>query len=498
MPKRLKLRNIRYLCLLCMGLLAAGTAQGQSIEAEGTAIITTTVGAAKRMAMQDAIRQALIQANTQVSTTTVVNSQGVVSDNVRYSSRGSVTNVVVVDEWTDESNYYVRIRPEAQEPEMTVPASSRSGVGRQTTNQMTEEAVNAPTYTVRIRAEVPGPEVIGGGTLPVANRRSGISGGRTGIRRQSAARSGIYAVNAPTRVTLRSGDPGTATAPPVNSFSAEAAAHYRRKLAVTQFHVLDRAHITDLPNIEVGLARELKRRLDATGNVRTVDASQYLVPLNGDEMVSQRRILGALPPARDAGQMATEFAESLSVQYVVSGVIRDMSVTKHLLGAKVRHLEIDLVMHDGITGAEVARHRVNESVPDGGLLDFKTSAPVLNDKFYASPFGNKVNRALDRLVSLLSSDLTHQPFTARVIRTEGSKVFFDAGGLANVKVGDFLNTYQLEPSTVKDLAGQRSLGFQETPTTGMVVTQVQRLFSVGELESETARLSPGDVIRFDP
>lgn len=495
MPMRLKLRNIRYLCLLCMGLLAAGSVQGQSIEAEGTATITGTVAAAKRMAMQDAIRQALIQANTQVSTTTVVNSQGVVTDNVRYSSSGRVTNVVVVDEWTDESNYYVRVRPEVPESEMMIPATSgRSGARRQTSAEMAEGAVNAATYTVRIRAEVPGsgPE-IANNSAPVTSRRSGI-------RRQMPAHMGGHAlaVSAPTRVTLRSGDPGRATAPPVNSYATEAAAHYRRKLAITQFHVLDRTHIADLPNIEVGISRELKRRLDATGNVRTVDASQYLVPLSGDEMVSQRRILGALPPARDAGQMATEFAESLSVQYVVSGVIRDMSITKHLLGAKVRHLEIDLVMHDGITGAEVARHRVNESVPDAGIMDFKTSAPVLNDKFYASPFGRKVNRALDRLVSLLSSDLTNQPFTARVIRSEGSKVFFDAGGLANVKVGDVLNTYQLDPSTIKDLAGQRSLGFQETPTTGMVVTQVQRLFSVGELNSETARLSPGDVIRFDP
>ncbi len=208
---------------------------------------------------------------------------------------------------------------------------------------------------------------------------------------------------------------------------------YRRTVAVTQFHVSDRTHITDLPNIEVEISRELKRRLDVDGRVRTVDASQYLLPLGDDGVVSQRRILGALPPAKEVGQLATEFAESLGVQFVVSGVIRDMGITKHMLGARVRHLELDIIVHDGITGAEVARHRLNESVVDAGLFEFPTTAPVLNDKFYASPFGQGVNRVLNKLVNMLAGDLNNQLFTARVIRAEGKQVFFDAGGVANVK-----------------------------------------------------------------
>ena len=146
----------------------------------------------------------------------------------------------------------------------------------------------------------------------------------------------------------------------------------------------------------------------------------------------------------------------------------------------------------------MARHRLNESVVDAGLFEFPTTSPVLNDKFYASAFGQSVHRVLNKLVSMLAGDLNNQLFTARVIRTEGKQVFFDAGGVANVKVGDVLNTFQLSQSSVNDLPGQRSLGFSEKPTAILVVTKVQRLFSVGELDSETLRLSPGDVIRFEP
>lgn len=411
------------------GLLLAATllasAQVQAVEAEGTAPISGPVGVAKRLALQDAIRQALLKANAQVSTTTVVSSHGVVSDNVRFTARGNVTDVVVLDEWTDESNYYVRIR-----------------------------------------AQVPG-------EIAVSNRSP--AGGATGTRAAVSA------------VSLQKAQAATGLS-----------GQYRRKMAITQFHVLDRTQISDLPDIEVALSRELKRRLDADGRVRTTDASQYLLPLGDDGVMSQQRILGALPPAEDAGQLATEFAQSLGVQFVVTGVIRDMGITKHMLGARVRHLELDVIVHDGITGAEVARHRLNESVVDAGPFEFPTTAPVLNDKFYASPFGQRVNRVLDKLVGMLVNDLNSQLFTARVIRTEGKQVFFDAGGTANVKVGDVLNAFQLSQSTVNDLPGQRALGFSEKPTTILVVTKVQRLFSVGELDSETVRLSPGDVIRFEP
>lgn len=416
------------LMLMMILVLSASEAQAQSVEAEGTSPITGPVGVAKRLALQDAIRQALFKANAQVSTTTVVSTSGVVSDNVRFTARGNVTNVVIVDEWTDETNYYVKIR--AQVPQVGMPAN---------------------TY---------------GGTIASTTMAGGI---------QQAS------MHTPQNMS-RAGDIG----------------QYRRTVAVTQFHVSDRTHITDLPNIEVEISRELKRRLDADGRVRTVDASQYLLPLGDDGVVSQRRILGALPPAKEVGQLATEFAESLGVQFVVSGVIRDMSITKHMLGARVRHLELDVIVHDGITGAEVARHRLNESVVDAGLFEFPTTAPVMNDKFYASPFGQGVHRVLDKLVNMLAGDLNSQLFTARVIRTEGKQVYFDAGGVANVKVGDMLNTFQLSQSSVNDLPGQRSLGFSEKPTAILVVTKVQRLFSVGELDSETLRLSPGDVIRFEP
>jgi len=403
--------------------LSGGLVQAQTVEAEGAARIESSVALAKRMALQDAIRQALMQAGAKISTTTVTSRTGVVTDNMRFSAQGRVTHVAILREWTDEDHYYVKIR-----------------------------------------AQVPGDKLMQ--ALLKAEQ-----GGNDG-----AGQAGAYA-----------------------NGNAEAANRYRRKVAVSQFHVLDRTQIHDLPKIETELARELERRLISDGRVLTVNASQYLLPLTEEGVISQRRILGALPPAREPHQVASEFAESLGVQFVVTGVIRDMSVSNHFLGTKMRHLELDLFIHDGISGASVARHRVSETAEESVLADLHSAdTVVMSEKFFASPFGRKVDQMLDRMVELIVSDVGSQPFTARVIRAEGNRIYFDAGGLANIRVGDVLNTYKLSEVPVKDYPGQRALGYTENPSTNLIVTQVQRLFSVGELVEDIARLAPGDVIRFEP
>jgi len=416
------LKSLKILLPLVLALLC-GQLAAQTVEAEGAARIGDSVAQAKRLALQDAIRQALMQANAQISTTTVTSRNGVVADNMRFSARGRVTNVKVLREWTDESHYYVKIR-----------------------------------------AQVPGDEML-----------------QALLRTEQGGGAGASAVNSR----------GNGRVDPAN--------RYRRKVAVSQFHVLDRTQIADLPKIETELARELERRLISDGRVLTVNASQYLLPLTEEGVISQRRILGALPPAREPHQVATEFAESLGVQFVVTGVIRDMGVTNRFLGTKVRHLELDLFIHDGISGSSIARHRVSETVEEEVMSELHPAdVTVMSDKFFASPFGQKVDQMLDKLVELIVNDVDSQPFTARVIRTEGNRVYFDAGGLANIRAGDVLNTYKLTEVPEKDFPGQRALGYAEKPAATLIVSQVQRLFSVGELAEDTARLAPGDVIRFEP
>jgi hypothetical protein len=86
-------------------------AAAQIVEMEGVAPITDSApGKARVLAIQNAIRLAALQHSAQISSTTLMSNHIVTGDSARVRSNARVTNVAVVDEWTDENNYHVLIR----------------------------------------------------------------------------------------------------------------------------------------------------------------------------------------------------------------------------------------------------------------------------------------------------------------------------------------------------------------------------------------------------
>jgi len=87
------------------------------------------------------------------------------------------------------------------------------------------------------------------------------------------------------------------------------------------------------------------------------------------------------------------------------------------------------------------------------------------------------------------------PFMARVMRATGKSVYLDVGAISDVQVGDVLMSYKLAEDPEFAVSGGEFLGYPEQPATVIVVKKVQPNFSIGELESETPKLNPGDVVR---
>lgn len=99
---------------LLIFLLSFSTiAPAQLIEAEGNAVIGETgVGAARQLAIKDAMRQAALQAGATVKTTSQMAESVVISDSVQIRATGTVKDVVVLDEWVGKEDeiYYVLVR----------------------------------------------------------------------------------------------------------------------------------------------------------------------------------------------------------------------------------------------------------------------------------------------------------------------------------------------------------------------------------------------------
>ena len=257
--------------------------------------------------------------------------------------------------------------------------------------------------------------------------------------------------------------------------------HYRKKIAVIQFDVSNRTQVYDLPDVERQLPRELLRRLDNTGNFITLDATQYLA--------SQTNV-GYQFDNPDVYKMV---ANKTGAQVILSGTIRNMSVEEGLFQDK-RHLEVEIYLHDGLSGSRIARHRFSETVNNAGYM--KTRQNLFSSASVSqSVYGKAISRILSTQIEMIQDDLKIVPFTAKIIRVKGKEILFDAGSRSRVSVGDMLMSFKLEADPLTD-SNETYLGFVEKPVASISVEQVQSQFSVGKVEIKNAKLMPGDLIRF--
>jgi len=263
--------------------------------------------------------------------------------------------------------------------------------------------------------------------------------------------------------------------------AASPAARYRKKVVALQFDVDHRLHIQDLPNIELEWPRELLRRLESSGHYLGTAATQY--------MASTTR-----PGLRfDDPSVYTLMADKAGAQIVLSGVIRDMGVTESWL-RNSRKIEVELFVHDGVSGARLARHKFSENVAASSYFPDGTELFSSAD-FMRTEYGSALDRILTRQVEMVEADLRQLPFTARVLKIDGKKIYFNAGTTSLVEMGDELMTYKLGSNPVLD-RNNKVLGFQETPVATLSVVQIQPQFAIGELEIEDSKLIAGDLIRF--
>lgn len=259
---------------------------------------------------------------------------------------------------------------------------------------------------------------------------------------------------------------------------------YRKKVAVTQFHVMDRGRIHDLPGVEIELPRLLLRHLERRGGVIGVDATPYLLGSTANDSAGGGTGRGVVA--------VSKLADSLGVQFLVSGVIRNMAVSNGIFGG-IRHLNLEIRVFDGITGVLIGRHRYREQAIVNG--DKRPGLSFTDKVNSGSDFGALIESIIARQVVAIQADLGHLPFSARVIRSEGDRIYFDAGASSLVRVGDVLMAYKIDGEPLVKSNGS-SFGYPETPLATLVVKMVQPLFAVGELETDQVMLNPGDIVRF--
>jgi hypothetical protein len=202
-------------------------------------------------------------------------------------------------------------------------------------------------------------------------------------------------------------------------------------------------------------------------------------------------------------------ADQSGAQFVLSGIIHDAGITpspsslpkvlhkpfSRDLGA--RRIESEIFLHDGISGALIARFRAQESAVGDETVG--RDKPFGSAAFFATPFGGAVARLLERQAQFIVERLGRLSFNARIIAIEGQLLFFDAGATSGLAPGDKFQLHSLSPVTeVRELSSNRLLGIVEKPVATLTVKQVQPLFSTGESDLKSQKIQIGDMIRFEP
>ncbi len=249
---------------------------------------------------------------------------------------------------------------------------------------------------------------------------------------------------------------------------------FRKKIAAVYFPLLDAAQVgtNDYYGFQRGIPTELLQRLSASGGFLVRDASDQSLhhdPLNATSIASNGNKIRPI---------VNTLLDNLGVQYVISGVIRDLGhelppglrLTRNFelfntewnplgvsfkpswrgieseLGLKwqpnERNIEIEFFIHDAYTGELLARHRhakiVKGYVKPDQPVRFGTYA------FYNEPYGQAFSEILNQEVAAIKRLLSCREFSVKVLGEDENYLYIDMGRDTLIKKGDTITLYKSE------------------------------------------------------
>jgi hypothetical protein len=389
-----------FACILLLTGAFTAEALALSIDAEGSAFIyNQDIPSAKHQALRNASQQALLQAGAHISSSQTLN-QGVIRiDNLNIRTRGSLSNVRILDEQIKGDRVWLRIRAEV------------------TTGQ--------------------------------------------------------------------------------DCALGDAHTRYTKSAAIAAFPLLDRsqAALGNLYNAEQQLPYELSKALNSEGVLRAMNAAQLSINPILSTAAAYQQDQGPI------SETLQNFSE-LDVQFIVSGVIRDLSpydpsrhdeqdILKVLYDKfdfrgrqHLRNFGIDVFIHDGFTGTLLFSRNYRTAgfwdAPDNEKLGFFTPA------FLKTDYGQNIRTLLGQVSQELNQKLQCEPFRTRIIGTQANKLTFNAGSVVGIQPGDQFRL--LRKSIFYNTLDQAHIKLEDTGTR-VVVNEVQPRFSVANMDTNAVELN---------
>lgn len=269
---------------------------------------------------------------------------------------------------------------------------------------------------------------------------------------------------------------------------------YKKKVAVLGFalQVPAQVNMGGLKNIERGLSSQLSQRLKEQDALVVHEQSQ--VSLHADLRNAPSHYTEQLTLSH-----AANYAKQAGVQFVISGVIRDLSLEdpnafstsywsklKQLTGITnpYRQFIVDLFVHDGFSGEIVWQKQY--STRGKWQADLAEQVGFESPSFWGEEYGQQVALVLKSMASNVTEQIQCQPFMTRISRVEGKTLHFSSGASSGIRPGDTFALYRTSNFYDSDRLSGVDL---ENVKTALTVSQVHPSFSSGTISVEPGRLN---------
>ncbi|WP_286236809.1 flagellar assembly protein T N-terminal domain-containing protein [Neptuniibacter halophilus] len=278
---------------------------------------------------------------------------------------------------------------------------------------------------------------------------------------------------------------------------------YRKSVAMTAFPLqhLQQSNLGGLYNISSELPAQLAQQLNSGSPVSALNAGRISIHPNPQ-----------LAPVTqlDDGSLSNLFSEAgqMEVNYIVSGVIRDITMVDPRTHAEnnffidlynrldyksrkhLRNFTLDLYIHDGFSGHLIWQNRYQTA----GLwsLDPTIKTGFATPGFMKQDYGQKVSALQKQMADDLNQALRCEPFTARIIRTQDRDIWINAGSQQGLKRGDKLTIYRKSTFYAPDMKANSSL---DNTRQTLVIDDVQVSTASGKISgtTESYNIRPGDL-----
>lgn len=269
---------------------------------------------------------------------------------------------------------------------------------------------------------------------------------------------------------------------------------YKKTIALAGFPLIkpSQASLGGLHNISSELPTMLGQSFNSSGNAIALDAGRINLHPNPIQASTSQLDDGTLT------SMLSTIGQ-LDVNYVISGVIRDISMIDPRTHAEtdyfldlynkldykskrhLRNFEIDLFIHDGFSGHLVSQKHYQTM----GLwnLDRTISTGFATGQFAKQDYGQKVKALISKISKELTTDLKCEPFTARITRINDRTVWINAGKQQGLKRGDKLTIYRRSTFFTPQMHAKTEL--TNTQLT-LIIDNVQAGIASGNLSSAAA------------